>query len=255
MIEIEDQEIKKLFNLCKKTAEDSAYLVKERFYHNNLVISEIHKDIKTSADYFIDDFIHKCLSSTNIPILSEESPLENYSQQEMLWIVDPLDGTYNFNRGLEYACVSIALWINYKPKFGVIADIFNKNLFAGVNNYGAMKNDQDIQVSQNTELENSCISTGFPIQANFTKEIINKKISRIMKFKKVRMLGSAALMTANVASGVFDAYEEENIYIWDIAAGLAIIESAGGYIQYNKTNVEYCYDVYANNGMLNDPDS
>jgi myo-inositol-1(or 4)-monophosphatase len=254
MIEIEDREINHLFELCKKTAEDSALLVKERFLQNNLIISDLDKDIKTSADYFIDDFIHECLSSTKIPILSEENPLENYSQQDMLWIVDPLDGTYNFNRGLEYACVSIALWINYKPRFGVIADIFNKNLFTGLINSGAMKNDQEIRVSKNTELKNSCLSTGFPIKTIFNEKNIAKKILRIKKFKKIRMLGSAALMTANVASGVFDAYEEENIFIWDIAAGLAIIESAGGYIQYNKTNIKYCYDVYANNGILNDPD-
>jgi myo-inositol-1(or 4)-monophosphatase len=122
------------------------------------------------------------------------------------------------------------------PKLGVIFDFNSDLLYAGIIGEGAWCNDTLIAVSNESKKSNSIICTGFPVYSSFDDKSISNFISEIQDFKKVRLLGSAALSLAFVASGCIEVYKEKNIAIWDVAAGLAIVKAAGGKIYFHFEN-------------------
>ena len=100
-------------------------------HDNKYTIFNDGKDLKITADIQVHDFILNNLRSTGIPILSEESVTKNIVDG-YCWIVDPIDGTLNYFRGFQMACISIALWNQMQPVFGVINDIFHKSIYKGI---------------------------------------------------------------------------------------------------------------------------
>lgn len=181
------------------------------------------KDIKLELDNKSEELIINSLLKFNFPILSEESGLTKNIQENLpYWIIDPIDGTLNFSKDIPISCVSIALWINKEPIFGVIYDFNRKELFSGYTNSGAWLNNTPLKQQNKKEKSQSILATGFPIYMSNDEKTITRFILKIQKYKKIRMIGSAALSLAYVACERFDAYMEENIKLWDIAAGIAI---------------------------------
>ena len=244
-----DLDIKKYLSLAQKTSEESVNLIEKRFLGNAGILSEQAKDIKTEADVFVQEFILKELSETGLPILAEESTVKQRFE-ELHWIVDPLDGTMNFARGFPMACVSIALWNGMQPVLGIIKDVFSKSIFTGIVGDKAFHCEEPIRISQTSEINEAIIATGFPSGRDYSMNSLQKFVEKVQCYKKVRMLGSAALMLAQVAAGRFDVYEEEDIYIWDVAAGLAILQAAGGCYTIIQGSNEFQYNVRASNGIL-----
>lgn len=161
-------------------------------------------------------------------ILAEESG-GTRSSAERRWIIDPLDGTVNFAHGLPHLCVSIAYERRGKIIMGGIYDPFRKELFFAERGRGAYLNSRSIRVSQTRKLIKSLIVTGFPYEKieqaeyyiNFYKAFLTRSMG-------IRRLGSAALDLAYVACGRFDAFWEFNLQPWDVAAGLLLVQEAGG---------------------------
>ncbi len=240
---------KKYLSLALKTSEDAVTLIKKHFPISAGILTERAKDIKTQADLESQEFILQALSDTGIPVLAEESTVKQ-SHEELHWIVDPLDGTMNFTRGFPMACVSIALWNGMQPVLGVINDIFSKSIFTGIVGEKAFNCEEPIIISQTCEINQAIFATGFPSGRDYSTISLQKFVEKVQCFKKVRMLGSAALMLAQVAAGRFDVYEEEDIYIWDVAAGLAILQAAGGCYTILPGSNEFQYNVRATNGIL-----
>jgi fructose-1,6-bisphosphatase/inositol monophosphatase family enzyme len=218
---------------------------------NVIVNSSIDKDIKLEADVESEKLIVKHLAeNSEYNILSEESGMvKNTSDETFCWIVDPLDGSLNFSRDFEMYGVSIGLWKDGKPVLGVIYDFNHGNMYSGIVGYGAYCNDKKISVSNILDKKDSILATGFPVYSDFSQENLMQFISGIQVYKKVRLLGSAALSLIMVAKGSMEVYMENNIAIWDVAAGLAILVAAGGTYTYSEGAGPNYLKVYASNGQ------
>ena len=149
--------------------------------------------------------------------------------ENICWVVDPLDGTTNFSNKIPYSAVSIAVVDRGVPVVGVILDPHRNELFTAIKGEGAFLNGQRIFASAKTELVDCVIATGFPYdrRSNWDKyfPVIQELI---MSARNVRSFGAAAIDLCWVACGRFDGFLEFNLKPWDVAAGMIIIEEAGG---------------------------
>ena len=214
------------------------------------VYSQAGRDIKISSDRKSEAVILECLAQTGYPILSEETGPVSGSG-ELYWIVDPLDGTLNYWRGMrELACTSVALWDQAGPVLGVIYRFETDELYTGVVGQGASCNGEPIHPSQVGKLCNGVVGTGFPTLGDFTEESIIRRMKQLLRFKKIRLLGTAALSGAFVAQGKLDVYMEEKIMLWDIAASAAIVLASGGIVEIERMDEYKCLCRYFANRQL-----
>lgn len=206
------------------------------------------KDIKLELDFSLNELITKKIQEiSNYPILSEESSFEDIDLPEIVWVLDPLDGTFNFSRGLPIYCISIGIICDKVPVFGLIYDFFSNNLYFGSSDIAATMNNQGLRVSSVERICDGILCTGIPIGSCATEIIPKGEGFSLNDFKKVRMLGSGAMSLAYLASGVADVYFENGIKIWDIAAGCSIVRAAGGsvsikFLEDYKTLKVLCYN-------------
>ena len=217
---------------------------------------ELPKEIKAVADAVLEREILQVLTPLGLPILSEESGHILADAISDYWIiVDPLDGTFNFVKGLGPSAVSIAVWKGLQPVFGVIYSLSDRRLVWGGPGLGSFDHDRRISVSDTSIAGRASICTGLPVRFDLADEQAMGRFCRnISCFGKVRMLGSAAVSLVQVARGSADAYWEKNIMLWDIAAGLAIVEGAGGRAHWVPGAFENSFDVYASNGIISRPE-
>ncbi|MBE9115450.1 inositol monophosphatase [Lusitaniella coriacea LEGE 07157] len=164
------------------------------------------------------------------PILAEESgQLGKTENSEYLWAIDPLDGTTNYAHNYPVACISVALLINGKPCVGAIYNPFRNELFRAALGLGATLNYRPIRVSSTATLSNSLLASGFAYDRRETLDNNYAEFCYLTHLTQgVRRAGSAALDLAAVACGRFEGYWERGIKPWDIAAGIILVEEAGG---------------------------
>ena len=221
--------------------------------HKNYVhCRENPKEIKALADSVLERDILDGLAPTGLSILSEESGYIPAKRTSTYWfIVDPLDGTFNFVKGLGPCAVSIALWDDQKPIFGVIYDLTERQLVWGGAGIGAYADGQRVSVSETSSQARASICTGFPARFDVARDHAMQEFWKMVSpYAKVRMLGCAAASLLHVARGSADAYSEQDIMLWDVAAGLAIVEGAGGAFSMKKTDHPWSYTVCAANAHL-----
>lgn len=150
-------------------------------------------------------------------------------QSEYKWIIDPLDGTTNFTHGLPIFCVSIGLEVNGELRLGVVYDPNLDELFTVERGKGAYLNNRRLHVSSTRKLEESLLVTGFPYDIKTKTSSILVHFENFLKeAQAVRRLGSAALDLCYVAAGRFDGYWENFLNPWDMAAGVLMVQEAGG---------------------------
>jgi myo-inositol-1(or 4)-monophosphatase len=167
-------------------------------------------------------------SYPNHAILAEESGQSN-SKEDYCWIIDPLDGTRNFMHGIPHYAISIAVKHKERLEAGVIYDPIRQELFCAARGKGALLNERKIRVSQNKKFNTALIATGFPFKNREQLSSYLKTFEAVFtQCSGIRRAGSAALDMAYVAAGRYDAYWEDNVSSWDIAAGALIVEEAGG---------------------------
>jgi myo-inositol-1(or 4)-monophosphatase len=239
-----------VFQLACRAATEAAALLRKDFVWDAGVTSSSDKDIKTLADLAAQKLIVETLAESGVPVVAEEGEHAVKIPAGPVWIVDPLDGTLNFTRGFPMAAVSVALWDDGKPCLGAVADVFRCELYSGYVGSGAWFNQEPMHVSSMSDSAQAVIATGFPSGRSYEEASLLEFVAKVRRFKKVRMLGSAALMLAQVAAGRFDVYEEEDIYFWDVAAGLALVRAAGGNFRIEPGSTELKYRVLAWNGKL-----
>jgi len=228
--ELLDLAIDCAFNAYRSIANDISQYQK--------VEQDLDRDVKIAADKKLESFIiEHLIKETQFSILSEETGAvtKSSSNSKYHWIIDPLDGSLNFSRGIPVSCISIALWKDMEPLLGVVYDFNHNETFSGIVGEGAWLNNKPITVSNITEISKAVLCTGFPVSTDFSMKSIFKFSEKIREFKKVRLLGSAALSLAYVACGRADIYFENDIKIWDVAAGLALVKAAGGVVKYSRT--------------------
>ncbi|MCH7562972.1 MAG: inositol monophosphatase [Gemmatimonadetes bacterium] len=217
------------------------------------VLSARGKDIKLEADLRSEAMILDFLArETDFPILSEERGLvEGRSRDGKRWIIDPLDGTFNYRRGIPLCCVSVALWEEQEPLVGVVYDFVHDELFSGVAEVGAWLNGEAIEVGEVSDPAQAILVTGFPLEWGREMDDMRDFAGYGATYKKVRLLGSAALSLAYVAAARADCYREQGIMLWDVAGGLAVLAAAGGcYSIEERAGGSQSFSVYASNGRL-----
>ena len=211
------------------------------------------KEMKSAADRLLEDVIVARLRPAGLDILSEEAgQVGGGSGDELRWVVDPLDGTVNFMRGLAPCSVSLALCRGDTPVLGVIGEFPSGKLAWGGCGQGAFLSDSPIRVSAVADRQRAVICTGFPSRFAFDADGTHWITSALAPYAKVRMLGAASLSLLHVARGAAEVYSERDIMLWDVAAGLAIVEGAGGCFTVTKGRHPDSIEVFASNGLILD---
>ncbi|ANX05238.1 MAG TPA: inositol monophosphatase family protein [Immundisolibacter sp.] len=147
------------------------------------------------------------------------------------WIIDPLDGTTNYLHDLPWYSVSIALEIKGRLEVGVVYDPVRNELFVAERGKGARLDDRRLRVSQHTKLAGAVIGTGFPFKSQRHLDAYTESFKAVsLAGCAIRRAGSAALDLAYVAAGRFDGFWELGLQPWDIAAGVLLIQEAGGVV-------------------------
>jgi len=217
------------------------------------VMADLGRDVKVKADTNLNKIIIERLTEKSpYPVLSEEDefPENRLAYDGYLWIVDPLDGSLNFSRTIPLCCISIAFWRDSEPLIGVVYDFNRDEMFTGIVGEGAWLNGKQIKIGNIEDKKNAIFCTGFPVNTDFSDKALLDFVRDVQSYKKIRLLGSAALSLAYVASGRADIYHENGIAIWDVAAGIAIVKASGGDVQFNSSEVENRLIVKAANNFL-----
>lgn len=248
------------FNYYLNIAKQAAHLggeVLKRYWLNVQDVRDksIAGDIVTEADKKSEEKILAFLRQTcpTHQILAEESGEHPSSEQEFLWVIDPLDGTVNYAHGFPIVSVSIALLFQQQPVVGVVYNPLMLEMFHAVKGKGTCLNEEAIRVSSVGTLERSLLATGFPYDRLHNKDNNYTEFMRLTDHTQgVRRAGSAALDLAYVAAGRFDGYWERGIQPWDVAAGVLLVQEAGGMVTgYDKSPFDlYGRKVLATNGKL-----
>ena len=176
------------------------------------------RDFVTNSDIRVEKIIIEELKKArpNYSILSEESGSEKNKDDSYTWIIDPIDGTVNFLHGIPHFAISIALKFKNEIISGLIFDPIKNEMFFAEKENGSYFNNQRIKVSKKNELNDCLFATGGKIKQELD-----------LSYRKS---GSAALDMAYVAAGRYDGYFQDNLNLWDIAAGIIIVKEAGGII-------------------------
>ena len=219
--------------------------------HNITYKGEV--DLLTEIDEEAEQMIREELLSTfpYYGMLAEEGG-ELAGEEDVRWIVDPLDGTTNYAHGLPIFCVSIALERSGEVILGVVHDPVREETFVAEQGRGATMNDDPIKVSDTDELIRALIATGFPYDRAEMPEALELFGRFAATTQGMRRLGSAALDLCYVASGRIDGYYERGIWPWDLAAGSVILEEAGGKLtNYRGDKLDLDgREIVASNGRL-----
>jgi myo-inositol-1(or 4)-monophosphatase len=234
-----------------KAARAAGKIMHANWHKPKHVNSAKAHDIKLELDVRCQKLIEKILRAAfpEIPVLGEEG-ITGDMTAAYRWVVDPIDGTVNYFFGLPHAAVSIALEHRRKSIVGVIYDPFTDEIWTTVKGGPARLNGKTVHVSNRSRIEDSVIAMGF----SKSRENLGKSLPHLNRLarraKKVRLLGSAALELAYVASGRLDAYLERRINLWDVAAGSLLVENAGGEFYTLPAPGKYRYAMCADNGRL-----
>ena len=184
------------------------------------------RDFVTKTDRRVESILIDELSKSrkNFSFITEENGIIKNNDQGCIWIIDPIDGTTNFLHGIPHFAISLALKVDNQLAAGIIFDPIKNEIFFAERNNGAYNNNQRIKVSKKNEIE-ECL---------FGTNIEGVKFSNL----NMRYSGCAALDLAYVGAGRLDGFFHNKLNIWDIAAGLLVVEEAGGIfnkIDYNMT--------------------
>ena len=248
---MEDNDINKELFIAKKAVFEAGNLLLKKKEILIEVILSTNKDIKLKADILAEKAIKAIIENeSDYPILAEESGLSSKDIPNIFWVVDPLDGTANYARNIPICCVSIALISNLKPILGVIYDFINDDLYEGSIYTKALLNNDEISVSKVTNSNEGILITGLPNNTDYSDNALLKMVKDFQNWRKVRMIGSAAMASVYIASGKADLYTETKTYLWDIAAGAAIVNAAGGETSIVNQNENFQVDVHFSNSHL-----
>src|SRR2546423_5696024 len=222
-----------MLNFAIQIARDAGRVLAEKFGRAIQITNKGDIDLVTEAALADDRIIVERIRSDRPAhgILSEEAgdvvAIEG-ARGEYKWIVDPLDGTTNYAHGYPAFCVSVALEHLGSVVVGTVYDPLRDELFAAERGEGATLNGRRVRVSETDDLNRAFLCTGFPYDVRERGDFARHFRNFIMSAQSVRRDGAAALDLAYVASGRFDGFYEEGLRPWDVAAGVLLVEEAGG---------------------------
>ena len=241
-------------NVALDAAHQAGDLLREKFGTALHIDKKGRINVVTEADLASEKLIRAIITSKfpDHEILGEEGGLTIHSGAPR-WVVDPLDGTTNFAQGYPFFSVSIALEMGGVPVVGVVHDPTHKETFYASKGGGAYLNGKPIRVSDHRVFEEALLVTGMPYDVGDDPDLhVDMFKAMLVKARGIRRDGSAALDLSYIACGRFDAYWEVGLHPWDVAAGLVIVNEAGGKVT-NYTNTPHnmmCRDLVASNSHM-----
>ena len=214
-------------------------------------------DFVTSADKRTEKILIEELQKAHpeYGIITEETGIINKTNTKNRWIIDPIDGTFNFMNGIPQFAISVGYEEENEIKCGVIFNPVINEMFCAEKGNGAYLNNSRIRVSKKNKIKDALIVTGGPKGASKIKDKIFSEYINVSKnVANVRKFGSAALDVAYVACGRFDGYWQRELNYWDIAAGIIILKEAGGFVDFfeEDKNVPLKKNILASNSFIHE---
>ena len=219
------------FNLMYKACiKASKTLIRDFGEIEKLQVSEkAPGDFVTASDKRVEKILINELQKSEYSFLTEESGLIDGKSIEKRWIIDPIDGTFNFMNGLPHFAISIALERDGKPFAGVVYSPVMDELFWAENGQGAFLNNERLRTSGRRNLEECLIATGMPYKGRDNHPQYPQMLDTVWSTTSgIRRFGAAALDLAYIAAGRYDGFFEFSLSPWDIAGGIIIVREAGG---------------------------
>ncbi|XP_017842769.1 inositol monophosphatase 1-like [Drosophila busckii] len=215
----------------------TAELMKALELQPKFISASTRRDMYTEWHGRIEEMIKKRISKVypdHIIIVENKADYDKRSALKLTaaptWILDPIDGTMNFAHGFPYTCVSLAFWQEKQPEFGIIWNPFLDQCYTARRGYGAFMNVKPLNVSKRDQLSEALIIHELGTDLTFADKKL-KNIDQIArKAHGLRSLGSTVLNMCMVAQGFADAYYEFGCHAWDMAAGVLLVQEAGGVV-------------------------
>ncbi len=244
-----------MLNFAIETAREAGQVLLEKFDRGISITKKGDINLVTEADLASESLIIEKIKSyyPKHSILAEEAGnVVIIGSSAWKWIIDPLDGTTNYAHGYPCFCVTVALEYEGEIVIGVTYDPTRNELFAAERGRGASLNNKPIRVSQTEELSEALVVTGFPYNFKEREDFGRHLTAFLLKSRGVRRDGSAAIDLAYVACGRFDGMWEEGLNPWDMAAGVLLVEEAGGRVTgYDDSKFSvYSPPMLADNGLI-----
>lgn len=237
-------ELEKIASFAVEIVKESSTLLEEFDEHILLKQKKDHADLVTEIDKKIESFLVKKITE-NYPehgILGEEGMYEGEIEgKEVLWVIDPIDGTTNFIHGFPFYGISVGIVHEGKGVIGVVFNPSTSELFLGINGVGAFVNGERIELTGKKTLEDSLFSTNMFWEDNQTKEAMHPKVIQLhKKTRGIRIVGGAAISLTSISKGILNAYIMPKLSAWDFAGGAIFLENAGGIVtQIDGSPVDY----------------
>ena len=239
-------------SIATDTAREAGQLLRDHFFAPREVNEFAAHDIKLELDVRSQDLIESRLIGAfpDHAFLGEES-ITGQTSSEWRWVVDPIDGTVNYFYGIPHFCISIGLQRGEEMVLGVIYDPMRDELWQAERGSGTRLNGRPVRASQRTDIGETIVTVGFAKTATTINMGLPLLQKLAYKVRKCRMMGSAALDMAYVACGRLDAYIEQGISLWDMAAGIVLVEEAGGQMQIEeRSDAPGKFSVIASSGLI-----
>lgn len=239
------EELLKISNTAKKIISEVAIFIRNE--KNNVSASDIEakglNDLVSYVDKTAEKMLVKGLGELlpNATFITEEATVKN-EKSDYYWVIDPLDGTTNFLHGIPHFSVSVALVYQEVPIIGIIHDVMRDECYWAWKGGGAFLNDEAIAVSQSQRVLDAVLGMGFPYSQYQSMEKVATSLNYFLKHARgLRRMGSAALDLAYIAAGRLDGFYEVNLKAWDVAAGICLVQEAGGVVQDFSAGENYLY--------------
>jgi myo-inositol-1(or 4)-monophosphatase len=228
------RELKDLVDVARRAAERAARFLRHTTPPNTSEWGEKGRhDFVTEADRRSEELITEVLTH-DVPdsvVVGEELSSRAVRTGEVVWIVDPLDGTTNFLHGYPQYAVSIGALVRGTPQVGVVHDVRRDVVSWGASGLGSWQDERRLQVSALAEPRHALVGTGFPFKdLSVLRRYLDQFAAVMGGASGVRRAGAAALDLVDVAAGRFDAFWELSLAPWDVAAGVVLVREAGGVV-------------------------
>ncbi len=234
---------------AKQVSISAGKKLKENFNQPQELLANSGRDIKLAIDKVIEEDIKKELNKFGYGFLGEETGIVSNENTQFFWVVDPLDGTSNYFRNIPICANSIALMDStLNVHVAVVNNFLEEKIYFASKNQGSFCNERSLTVSKVSIESEGTLMTGIPAKTTYLDSEFNEMVQLFQNWKKVRMIGSAAIAGAWVAEGIADCYKENGIFIWDIAATMLLVQEAGGKISITDPNEDMRVDAEFTNG-------
>ena len=249
--------MRSFLDIALEAAQKAGVIIKDNFHKKKLVDYKGRINLVTNVDREAERAVIESIKNSYPAhnILTEETEYNQNPDQKYCWVIDPLDGTTNYVHGFPFVCVSIALQKDGESIVGVVYNPILEELFYAEKGQGSFRNNEPISVSDNADFSKSLLATGFPYDMlNEERNNIKNFSSVIKKCRGIRRPGAAALDLCYVACGIFDGYWELELFSWDTAAGILILEEEGGKVSTFDGSEFSIFDkeIAASNGKIHE---